>query len=445
MLVCLAVWLHASMVTAMSTLVPIIVKEIGGISLIPWTFALYEIGSIVVGAGSGLVVYRYQLRNPMSYAALVFASGSIICALAHSMPVLLLGRLLQGVGGGGLIAISFIAIGALFPERLMPRVMAAVSAIWGASAFLGPLIGAFFAQQLSWQSAFWFFAIMSVVLSVWIRSHVSEQSDHEVGEANHSFPVRRLSVLSVGVLLIAAAGIDPSIGKTPILVLSGIGFLGWFLRMDAGGRENRLLPQRPIGFQNRVGAGLTMILCFAMSTMVVTVYGPLFMVHIHKIPILTAGYVVACTAVGWSLGAVAVSGISISKDSRAIMFGMSVLTLSISGFVYAIVDGPVYLLALLALSEGAGFGVAWTSILRRMLTLAGHEDRARASAAIPTIHRLGYAIGAAYIGIVANVVGLEVNVANETVESVAQWIFLASLPFALFGLLATWKFVRKPQ
>ncbi len=445
MLVCLAVWLHASMVTAMSTLVPIIVREIGGVSLIPWTFALYEIGSIVVGAGSGLLVYRYQLRNPMSYAALVFASGSIICALAHFMPVLLLGRLLQGVGGGGLIAISFIAIGALFPERLMPRVMAAVSAIWGASAFLGPLIGAFFAQQLSWQSAFWFFAIMSVVLSIWIRSHVSEQSDHEVGEANHSFPVRRLSVLSVGVLLIAAAGIDPSIGKTPILVLSGIGFLGWFLRMDARGGGNRLLPERPIGFQNRVGAGLTMILCFAMSTMVVTVYGPLFMVHIHKIPILTAGYVVACTAVGWSLGAVAVSGISISKDSRAIMFGMSVLTLSITGFVYVIVDGPVYLLALLALSEGAGFGVAWTSILRRMLTLAGHEDRERASAAIPTIHRLGYAIGAAYIGIVANVVGLEVNVANETVESVAQWIFLASLPFALFGLLATWKFVRKPQ
>ena len=445
MLVCLSIWLHASMVTAMSTLVPNIVEEIGGITLIPWTFALYEIGSIVVGAGSGLLVYRYQLRNPMSYAALVFALGSIICALAHFMPVLLLGRLLQGIGGGGLIAISFIAVGALFPTHLMPRAIAAVSAIWGASAFMGPLIGALFVQQLSWQSAFWFFTIMSVILSIWIRWHVSEQPDHEIADVNHFFPVRRLSVLSIGVLLIAAAGIEISIGKTPILVLLGIGFLGWFLRMDARGQGNRLLPKRPIGLRSKVSAGFTMILCFAIATIAITVYGPLFMIHIHQVSILTAGYVIACSSVGWSLGAVAVSGISISEDSRAIMLGMSVLTLSILGFVYAIIDGPVYLLALFALLEGAGFGVAWSSILRRMLTLTDLEDRERASAAIPTIHRLGYAIGAAYIGIVASVVGLEMNVVNETVESAARWIFLACLPFAIFGLLATWRFVGKSQ
>lgn len=431
------------MVTAMSTLVPNIVEEIGGVSLIPWTFALYEIGTIVVGAGSGLLVYRYQLRNPMSYAALVFASGSAICALAHFMPVLLLGRLLQGIGGGGLIAISFIAVGALFPSRLFPRVMAAVSAIWGVSAFLGPLIGALFVQQLSWQSAFWFFTIMSVVLSIWIRLHVSDQQGHEIAEVSHGFPIRRLSVLSVGVLLIAAAGIDISMSKTPFLVLSGIGFIGWFLRMDARGQDNRLLPKRPIGFQDSVGAGLNMILCFAMATMVITVYGPLFMIHIYEISILTAGYVVACASVGWSLGAVMVSGISTSQDSRAIVLGMMLLTLSITGFIYAIVDGPLYLLALLALLEGAGFGVAWASILRRMLTLIDDEDRERVSAAIPTIHRLGYAIGAAYIGIVANATGLETEVAKETIESVARWVFLASLPFALVGLLATWRFVSR--
>ncbi|MDE0310089.1 MAG: MFS transporter [Acidiferrobacterales bacterium] len=442
-LVCLSIWLHASMVTAMSTLIPEIVDEIGGVSLIPWTFALYEIGSIVVGAGSGLLVYRYRLRNPLSCASLVFALGSVICALADFMPILLLGRLLQGVGGGGLIAISFIAVSALFPNHLIPRVLAAVSAIWGASAFLGPLIGAFFAQQLSWQSAFWFFAFMSAVLSIWIRPNVSENQDHEIAEVTRGFPIRRLSVLSVSVLLIAAAGINPSLGKTPIFVLLGIGFLGWFLRMDGKGQDNRLLPHRAIGFQNRVGAGLTMIFCFAIATMAVTVYGPLFMVHIHQVSILTAGYVVACSSVGWSLGAVAVAGISTSRDTRAVMTGMLILTVSIAGFVYAIVNGPVYLLALLALMEGAGFGIAWASILRRMLSLIDLDDRERVSAAIPTLHRLGYAIGAAYIGIVANVGGLEMDVANETVDSVAQWIFLASLPFAILGLYAAYRFVSK--
>ncbi len=431
------------MVTAMSTLVPNIIDDIGGVQLIPWAFALYEIGFIIVGAGSGLVVYRHQLRGPLSYAALLFALGSVICAAAHHMPILMLGRFVQGVGGGGLIAMSFIGIGALFPEHLMPRAMATVSAIWGGFAFLGPLIGALFAQHLSWQSAFWFFAVTSVVLSVWIRRGIAEKRVHKIVEAELSFPIRRLSVLSAGVLLIAAGGIDITVTRTPILILSGIGFLVLFLRMDAAGEKNRFLPRNPIGLKNRVAAGLTMILCFAIATTAVTVYGPLFMIHIHQVSIITAGYVVACTAIGWSLGALAIAGISPAQDTRAIMLGMLVLTLCITGFVYAITEGPVYILAVLALLEGAGFGIAWACILRRISGLTDLEDRERASAAIPTIHRLGYAIGAAFVGIVANAGGLEMDVARETVESVARWVFLACLPFALLGLLATWKFVSR--
>ncbi len=442
-LVCLSVWLHATVVTAMATLVPNIVKDIGGVALIPWTFALYEIGFILVGAGSGLLVYRYQLRGTLSYVALVFALGSAICALANHMPILLLGRLVQGIGGGGLVAIAFIGIGALFPERLMPRAMATVSAIWGVFGFLGPLIGALFAQLLSWQSAFWFFAVMAVLLSVWIRRGVAEQTDRKIVEFDRGFPVRRLSVLSVGVLLIAAGGIDVSIIKTPIFVLLGVGFLVWFLRMDAAGEENRLLPKSPIGFRNRVGAGLTMIICFSIATAAVTVYGPFFIVHIHQVSIITAGYIVACTAVGWSLGALAISGIPASQDTRAIMLGMTMLTICAALFVYAIADGPVYLLALLTLLEGIGFGIAWACILRRLLFLVDFEDRERATAAIPTVHRLGYAIGAAFAGIVANAGGLEMANASETVESVARWVFLTCLPFALLGLLAAGKFVSR--
>ena len=442
-LVCLSIWLHASMVTAISTMVPKIVEEIGGIPLVPWSFALYDIGSIVAGAGSGLLVYRYGLRAPMGIAALLFAAGSTACALAGAMPVLVTGRLLQGFGGGGLIAVSFIGIGALFPAQLMPRAMAAVSAVWGTSAFLGPLIGALFVQQLSWRLAFWFFAVAAVLLSIWIRTGVTVKGSRSMPASAHQFPVRRIAVLSVGVLLIAAGGIEVSAVRTPLLVIAGITILALFLKMDAARQEDRLLPARPIGFHSRVSAGLTMILCFTMATMAITVYGPLFVVYLHQVSILTAGYIVACTSVGWSLGAVVCSGIPASLDGRAILAGMVMLSLSIVGFFHAIASGPVILLALLALLEGAGFGVAWASILRRMLTLVGEQDRERVSAAIPTIQRLGYAIGAAWIGIVANAGGLDVDTARETTESVARWVFGACLPMALVGLLAAARFAGR--
>lgn len=442
-LVCMSIWLHASMVTAMSTLVPDIVREIGGITLVPWTFALYDIGSILVGAASGLMVFRFGLRKPMSVSALVFAIGSIICALATLMPIIMIGRLLQGLGGGGLIAISFIGIGSLFPERLMPRAMGAVSAVWGVSAFLGPLIGAFFAQQLSWRVAFWFFALMSIMLVFWILRGITQASAQDITGLKKQFPIRRMLILSIGVLLIASGGIDISFINTPIFVLSGIGFLVWFIRMDAVSDHNRLLPRKPIGFQNQVGAGLTMILCFTMATMAVTVYGPLFIIQLHDVSIIVAGYIVACTSVGWSVCAVLISGIPSTHDNRAIILGMVMLSVSIIGFVFVITEGPLYLLAILALVEGGGFGIAWASILRRMLLLIDHEDRERVSAAIPTIQRLGDAIGASWIGIVANAGGLAVEVDRQTIEMVSRWVFIAALPLAFIGCLATWRFVRR--
>ncbi len=442
-LLCLSIWLHASMVTAMSTMVPSIVADIGGISLAPWAFALYEIGSITVGIGSGLLVYRYRMRSPMSLAALLFALGSVICALAPIMPVVVIGRLFQGIGGGALVAISFIGIGVFFPERLMPKAMAVVSAIWGALAFMGPLIGALFVQHLSWQSAFWFFSALSVVLTILIRRNISEGSGQEFGTADSRFPIRRLLLLSVGVLFIAAAGIDVSAVKTPIFVLAGIVVLVWFLRMDARGQGNRLLPKSPISFRNRAGAGLTMILCFALSTIAISVYGPLFIIQLHQASVIQAGYVVGFTALGWSVGALLVSGILPSQDTKAILLGTSLLTFGIIGFIFAITEGPVYLLAILTFLEGAGFGTAWASILRRLLSLVDSEDRERVSASIPTVHRLGFALGAAYIGIIANARGLDLDATREATESVARWVYFAGLPFALLGLLAAWRFVSR--
>ncbi len=440
-LISLSVWLHASMVTAMSTLVPDIVGGIGGIALVPWTFALYDTGSILAGAGSGLLAYRYRLRTPMCHAALLFAVGSTLCALADVMPVLMLGRFLQGLGGGGLIALSFIGVSTLFPDHLIPKAMAVVSAIWGVSAFFGPLIGALWAQLLSWRMAFWFFVLMSVTLSGWIRHSVPMQPVQGIPDPGRRFPIRRLSVLTAGVLLIAAGGIEISMLMTPLLVLSGIACLLWFLRMDARSQDDRLFPIRPIGFGSRISAGLTMILCFTMATMAITVYGPLFLVQLHQVSIITAGYVVACSSVGWSLGAIVISGIPAWRDTRAIMIGMTLLLLSIVGFVFAIKEGPIWLLALLAVLEGSGFGIAWASILRRMLALVQEQDRERISAAIPTIQRLGYAIGAAWIGIVANAGGLAVDVATQTAGSVAQGVFLAALPLAGLGLVAAGRFI----
>jgi len=84
-LVSLGVWLHAADSLVISTLMPSIIKDIGGVEFIAWTFALYEVGSIIAGAGGVYFVYQAGLSNAMASAALFYLAGCMISALAPNM------------------------------------------------------------------------------------------------------------------------------------------------------------------------------------------------------------------------------------------------------------------------------------------------------------------------------------------------------------------------
>jgi Arabinose efflux permease len=133
-----------------------------------WSVSLYEIGSIVAGAASALLTMRFGLRAPMGMAAVLFGFGCILSAVSPTMPLLLTGRALQGLGGGGLVAMGFVAVGLIFPRRYIARAMAAVSTLWGVSAFAGPLVGGFFVEYATWRWGFAFFACQAFALALWI-------------------------------------------------------------------------------------------------------------------------------------------------------------------------------------------------------------------------------------------------------------------------------------
>ena len=98
-------------------------------------------------------------------------------------------------------------------------------------------------------------------------------------------------------------------------------------------------------------------------------------------------------------------------------------------------------MAVLSVVEGAGFGIAWAFIPRCVSSLAKPEEVERTSGAVPTAQAMGYALGAAYIGIVANASGFDESAEKLSAEFSAIAIFSASIPFVLLGLLATRKFV----
>lgn len=440
-LVCLGVWLHAADGLIVATMLPAIVAEIGGGALVAWSVALYEIGSIVAGATGGFLVLRSGLRLPMTLAGLLFAIGCLVSAFAPTMPALLAGRLLQGLGGGGLMALSFVAVSILFPKRLMARAMAAISALWGVSSFLGPLIGGLFVEYASWRAGFVFFAAQALALALWIGLVARLGTRPPAAELSNNVPLLRLAVLAAGVVAVAYAGIDIDPVATPAFIAAGTALLIVFLVLDGRAGPDRLLPSVPFGLGTAHASALTMVLAMSAATIAITAYGPLLVVAIHGATAIVAGYLVACSAVGWTVFAILVSGADPRHDPKYITVGMAMVVASIAGFALAVPAGPVWLIALVAILEGGGFGIAWTFVLRRVTTLSDPAETERISGAIPTVQRLGYALGAAYIGIIANAAGFAQADTAEAFLPPARWVFFGSLPLALVGLVAMIRFV----
>ncbi len=440
-LVCFGVWLHAADSLVVATMTPAIVADIGGARLVAWMVVLYQVGSIAAGASGAILSRRYGLKAAMSVAALTYMAGCAVSGLAPAMWVMLLGRLAQGLGGGGLVAMSFVAVTRLFPRTAMPRALAALSALWGTSAFVGPLVGGLFADAGVWRGGFWLFAAQAIVLAG-VISLSRSLPPRKGGETQGGFPVWRIIVLSLGVVAVAAAGIEVAPARTALLITAGLFLIGLFLHLDSRREGSRLLPVRAVDPRTGVGAGLLIVLCFSAATIGFTVYGPLLIIRLHDVRALTAGYLVASSSIGWSVMSILVSGFGEKRDGMMIQGGMIVLTASILGFMLAVPYGPVWAVLLLAVLEGIGFGMSWTFTLRRMTLLAPESDAERAASAMPTLQQLGYAIGAAYVGIVANAAGIADRFAPATARNVGFWIFAACLPLAAVGLYAAWCFVR---
>ena len=108
----------------------------------------------------------------------------------------------------------------------------------------------------------------------------------------------------------------------------------------------------------------------------------------------------------------------------------------IAGFAYTIPLGSIPLILICALLQGGGFGIAWPFLTRVIVASAPECEQTIASAAVPTMQRIGYAVGAALAGIVANASGFSQGLNHDAAANVASWLFLAFVPLGIVGCLA---------
>src|SRR5262249_5540742 len=151
----LALWLAALDQTVVSTALPTMVGDLGGLSYLSWGVTAYLLTSTVAGPLYGKFGDLYGRKIVLQVAIAVLLVASALCGFAQNMVQLIAFRALAGIGGGGLIVITMAVIGDLVPPRERGRYQGFFGAVFGVATIVGPLIGGFFVDHLSWRWIFY--------------------------------------------------------------------------------------------------------------------------------------------------------------------------------------------------------------------------------------------------------------------------------------------------
>ncbi|GLP84375.1 MDR family MFS transporter [Mycobacterium antarcticum] len=152
--------------TIVATALPTVVADLGGAGHQSWVVTSYLLASTIVTAIVGKLGDLFGRKMVFQTAILFFLAGSILCGLADSMTMLVASRTLQGIGGGAIMVTSMAVIGEVIPLRDRGRYQGALGAVFGVTTVIGPLLGGFFTDNLTWRWAFWINVPVAIVVLI---------------------------------------------------------------------------------------------------------------------------------------------------------------------------------------------------------------------------------------------------------------------------------------
>lgn len=438
--------LHAINVYIATTILPSVVEDIGGIDYYAWNTTLFVAASILGSALSARLLGRLGPRGAYLVASLVFAGGALACAFAPSMPVMLVGRLVQGLGGGFLFALSYAMIRLVFDEHLWPRAMALVSGMWGVATLVGPAVGGVFAELGMWRAAFWSLIPVAGVFAVLAAAVLPGRGTDRV--APTPLPITQLGWLTAAVLSVSAGSVSATLHLN-LLGLAAAALFTGLLIITESRASHRLLPAGAFRLTTALGALYATMALLAVAVTSGEIFVPLFLQVLHHQSPLVAGYLAALMAAGWTLGSIASAGITGANVRRAILagpvlgvVGMLALALLMPGESPGDAQTLVPICVALVLI-GLGVGLAWPHLLTRVFQVAPAGEQDLASASITTVQLFATAFGAALAGMVANIAGLTDPGGIEGTASAAVWLFGVFALAPVVGVLIAWRVVQR--
>ena len=263
--------------TIVATALPTIVGDLGGLAHLSWVVTAYLLASTVTGPLYGKLGDLYGRKSVLQFAIVLFLVGSALCGAAQNMAQLISFRAIQGLGAGGLLVTTIAVVGDIIPPRERGRYQGLFGAVFGVSTVIGPLLGGFFVDNLSWRWIFYVNLPVGAVAFAVIGAVFHARAERVQHAIDYLGGALLAAGLSCVVLFTSLGGSTYAWGSAPIVTLGALGVV--FLVVFAFAESRAAEPILPLGlFRNRifaVCAGVGFIIGLALFGSVT--YLPLFL------------------------------------------------------------------------------------------------------------------------------------------------------------------------
>jgi EmrB/QacA subfamily drug resistance transporter len=434
----LGLFLAAMEMTVVSTAMPTVVGELGGLHLYAWAFSGYMLTATVTVPIYGKLA-DLKGRKPVMLAGLaLFLLGSSACGLSGSMWQLVAARAVQGLGAGAIQPIALTIVGDLFDVRERGRMQGIFGAVWGIAGLVGPLLGGAIVHLASWRWVFFVNVPFGVGCAVVLALAYHERPEHHA----HRLDVAGALLLTAAVIaaLLAAGSRAGGLLGIPAAALA----LGLFLAVERRAAEP-LLPldlfrERIMAVSSATGA----LLGAAMITMVT--YVPLWVQSVLGGSPTQAGSAIAPMAIGWPLAS-ALSGRLIPRTGFRALVRAGLAVTALSGTTLALLLRPgaaLWTVQALTFAYGVGMGLANTPLIIAVQSSVPWSRRGVATASTMFFRTIGGTLAVGLLGgVLAHALqgsGASAEVAEKLLgpgRSLLAPGLVASLSGALQGALGT--------
>ncbi|HEV7709919.1 MAG TPA: MFS transporter [Asanoa sp.] len=389
--------------TIIATAVPSVVDDIGGFSQFPWLFSIYLLAQAVTVPVYGKLADLFGRKPVILWGIGVFLVGSVLCGFATSMAMLIVFRVVQGLGAGAIAPATVTIVGDLYTVEERAKVQGYVASVWGISSVVGPTLGGVFSEYVSWRWIF-FVNLPLCVLAGWMimRSYHERKTPSRpvIDYPGAVLLTAGLTLVILGVLEGGQAWAWNSMASVGILG-AGVLLLGAFLLVERRSSEP-VLPlwvfrRRLLVSSGVVSAGAGAVLLGLSS------YVPTYAQVVIGVGPLVAGLALAALTLGWPMAASQSGRIYLRFGFRACaMTGSAIIVVGAALLLLLDGDTSVWQVGATSLVIGFGMGLTVSPTLIASQSSVGWQQRGVVTANNMFLRSMGSALGTAIFGAVAN-------------------------------------------